>query len=372
MTDDSIPRCIIIIVLIAAGGVLSGAGNAIDNCSHTRIKTLADEGNAAARRVAEILAHKETTTVTLVTAINILYVTATAMSAVLASELSGPAGAAASAVVLALFVFVSAETIKKNIAHSGSDRYAMIMSLPVKMLSVLFIPVTALFLLLREWPKEMTRHRDKKAEDPELTEKTEKTETEEKFQNFIEIAGKEGVLEPGIKQILYSAVEFGDLRASDVMTKREYITALDAALPEEQIRELLLKAEYSRLPVFRGDIDHITGILQQRDYLGCLFGGQSKPAAEKIAAQPYIVPPDIKLISLFEEMTHRRSHMAVVSGAAGMTLGIVTMDDILGKIIGENPSDEEKNQIPDIRGEAVRSDCEKTQNNRAAQTAVSA
>ncbi len=372
MTDDSIPRCIIIIVLIAAGGILSGTGTAIDNCSYTRIKTLADEGNAAARRVAEILAHKDITTLTLVTAINILYVTAIAMSAVLAAELSGPAGAAASAVVLALFVFVSAETIKRNIANSGSDRFAMIMSLPVKILSMLFIPITALFLLLRELQKGMTRHRDKKAAASESIEKTEKTETEEKFQNFIENAGKEGVLEPDIKQILYSAVEFGDLRAGDVMTKRENITALDAALPAEQIRGLLIKAEYSRLPVFRGDIDHITGILRQRDYLGCLTGGQSEPAPEKIAVQPYRVPPDIKLISLFEEMSHRRSHMAVVSGPDGTTLGIVTMEDILGKIIGENPADREKTKIPDIRGEAVRPDHEKPHDHRTAQTAVSA
>ena len=108
MAGDSIPRCILLIVLIFAVGVFS-------YCNRTRMKTLAGEGSAAAKRVAEILAKYDKNIVTLLIIINIIYVTAAAVSTVLAIGLSGPAGSVVAMVVLTLFVFPISETIHKNV-----------------------------------------------------------------------------------------------------------------------------------------------------------------------------------------------------------------------------------------------------------------
>lgn len=325
MTDDSIPRCILLIALILGGGVFSGAETAFSYCNRARMKTLAGEGSAAAKRVVEILADYDKTIVTLLIVINILRVTAAAVSTVLAIDLIGSVGSVAATVVLTLFVFLVGETIPKNFAHVNSDSYAMSVSLLIKLLSFLLTPVSAVFTFTGNILKKVLRRSEK---TPKLT--------EDEFQTLIENVEDENVLEPVEKRIICSAIEFGDLRAGDVMTVRENIRAVNIALSPDRIREKIIDEKYSRLPVYRGDLDHIVGVVQMRDYLGCLLNSEKAPALDKILLQPYRVPPDMKLASLFEGMSHRRSHLAVVTGIGGATLGVVTMNDILKEIIGES------------------------------------
>lgn len=305
--------------------MFSGAETAFSYCNRARMKTLAGEGSAAAKRVVEILADYDKTIVTLLIVINILRVTAAAVSTVLAIDLIGSVGSVAATVVLTLFVFLVGETIPKNFAHVNSDSYAMSVSLLIKLLSFLLTPVSAVFTFTGNILKKVLRRSEK---TPKLT--------EDEFQTLIENVEDENVLEPVEKRIICSAIEFGDLRAGDVMTVRENIRAVNIALSPDRIREKIIDEKYSRLPVYRGDLDHIVGVVQMRDYLGCLLNSEKAPALDKILLQPYRVPPDMKLASLFEGMSHRRSHLAVVTGIGGATLGVVTMNDILKEIIGES------------------------------------
>lgn len=107
MTDDSIPRCILFIMLIFAGGLFSGVETAFAYYNRTRMKTPAGESDVAERHNAVIIVKHERTNITLLIVIS---VTAIAMSAVLAISLLGPAGSVAATIVMALFVFLTGET----------------------------------------------------------------------------------------------------------------------------------------------------------------------------------------------------------------------------------------------------------------------
>jgi CBS domain containing-hemolysin-like protein len=161
----------------------------------------------------------------------------------------------------------------------------------------------------------------------------EPTITGDEFQAIVETIEDEGILEPQESRIIRSAVEFSDICAKDVMTPREDIVALDIRFANEKIRDIVLNEKFSRIPVYRGNIDNIVGVIMAKDCL--LSMRKNKPIAlEKIISKPYIVSPDKPIDALFEDMCRFRKHLAVIADK-GKTLGIVTMEDILEVIVGE-------------------------------------
>lgn len=322
--DDSIPRCILLAGLIISGGVFSGAETAFSYCNRTRLKTLAAEGSKSAARVTAILNKYDKTIVTLLIIINILHVTAASVSAVLAIELFGDYGSVISTVALTIIVFLFSETIPKNIAKANSDAYAMAITPLIMLLSFIFTPISAVFTFIGNLLKKALRRGEKAP-----------TMTEDELSMVIENVEEEGVLEPEESRIIRSAIEFGDLRAKDVMTARDEVVAADLSMSGDELRALILDVKYSRLPLCDGNLDNIVGVLQTSDYLSALLGNPDARSSDYIVS-PFRVPPDLKLNPLFEGMTRRRTHLAVVIGIGGVTMGVVTMEDILREIVGDS------------------------------------
>ncbi len=323
-------RLIVILILVIAGGIFSGAETALSYCNRTRLKTLAADGNRAAARVTAVTEKYDKAIVTLLIVINIIHVTCASVSTVLCVSLFGEAtGSAVSTVALTLIMFLFSETIPKNIAKANSDSFAMGISWLVLSLSFVLTPVCALFTFMSNILKKLLSRGEKA---PSMT--------EDEFSDIIESVEEDGVLEPEESKIIRSAIGFGDLRARDVMTAREDIVAVEHSIPKDELRTLLLGTKYSRLPVYNADMDKITGVLQSIDYIEATLRGGDAPSIDEFSLPPYRVPPDIKLNPLLEGMTRRHMHLAIVTGIGGVTLGVVTMEDILRELVGESADDD--------------------------------
>lgn len=352
---DSIPRCILLAALVIGGGIFSGAETAFSYCNRTRLKTLAGEGNKSAARVTGIMNSYDKTIVTLLVVINIIHVTAASVSTVLCIDLFGPqSGSVISTIALTLIVFLFSEAIPKNIAKANSDSYAMGVSWLILALSVVLTPVSAVFTFMGDGLKKLFRRGEKA---PSMT--------EDEFSEVIENVEEEGVLQPEESRIIRSAIEFGDLRAHDVMTAREDIIAVNANDDPQKVRDVLLGCKYSRVPVCGTEeapdghytaavsgIDNIIGILHSNDCLEDYITGGGLQI-EKFMLPVYRVPPDMKLNPLFEGMTRRRMHLAVVTGVGGITLGVVTMEDILREIVGESLDGDDDPDAPERKAAVV-------------------
>lgn len=129
--DDSIPRSILLVfALILTGGFFAGSETAFSFCNEVRMRTLADDGNRRARRVVRILDDFDRTVVTLLIAINTIYILAASIATTAAVSKMGNVGSVVATVVTTLCVFLFAETIPKNIARTNSDAYALFVALP--------------------------------------------------------------------------------------------------------------------------------------------------------------------------------------------------------------------------------------------------
>lgn len=338
--DSSIPpRCIALIVLILVGGFFSGAETAFSYCNRIRIKTLAEEGNRAAKRVVRITEDFDRMLVTVLVMINILHVLASSMATVLAVSLlpqNAELAALISTVVMTVVVFFVSENIPKSFARENCDRYALFSSPVILALMVLLTPVSFFFTKLGDLFKKILRVEKK---DPAIT--------EDEFSDIVEQVEDEGLLEPQESQIIQSAVSFADVQVKDIFTPVEEVACVERGWDTDEIVDYLQDNPFSRVPVYDHDYSHVVGILQTKEYLTAYLNREDEAELElRDFMQPvYFVKPDLNLDALFESMGRRRSHFAVVAKNDAM-LGVVTMEDLLENLVGEIYDEDEPAEAP--------------------------
>jgi len=169
---------------------------------------------------------------------------------------------------------------------------------------------------------------------------------------LIDAGAEEGILEEDDRKLIQSVVAFGDKTVREVMTPRPNIVAFPADRTLEDLRQLVINEQYSRIPVFDGSIDNITGFvhvrdmfeLDQREREGRLVGELARPIS--------LVPESKPVDELLREMQQNGAHMAVVIDEYGNTAGLVTLEDLVEEILGEIRDEHEPGQdlAPDARG----------------------
>ena len=136
------------------------------------------------------------------------------------------------------------------------------------------------------------------------------------------------------KDILEGIVRFSNINAIDIIRPRINIIALDIEDSFDQVKEIVIEHGYSRLPVYRDNLDTIEGILYVKDLLAHLKEPQDFQW-QALLRPAYFVPETKKINDLLEEFQVKKVHMAIVVDEYGGTSGIVTMEDILEEIVGE-------------------------------------
>ena len=122
--------------------------------------------------------------------------------------------------------------------------------------------------------------------------------------------------------------------AYDILTPRVDMTAINIEDEPEKIKEIIMKERFSRIPVYKDNIDSIIGVLHSRDYLEALLSG-CEPDLKNLIQPAYFIYRSKKLSALLADFKHKKLHFAVVTDDYGGTLGIVTMEDLLEQIVGD-------------------------------------
>jgi putative hemolysin len=157
----------------------------------------------------------------------------------------------------------------------------------------------------------------------------------EEIEALIEAGAEEGLIEEGDRKLIHSVVAFGEKVIRDVMTPRPSIVGINEEASLEDLRQLVIHEQYSRIPVYRDDIDSIIGFVHVHDVLEV---DESQRACKKVKelVRPIRLVPETKSVKvLLEDMRENRQHMAVVIDEYGHTAGLVTMEDMLEEILGE-------------------------------------
>jgi putative hemolysin len=174
---------------------------------------------------------------------------------------------------------------------------------------------------------------------------------EEEIRAFIDVGKEEGILEKDQAPLVQLAVEFGDKVAGDIMTPRTEIVAIEISSSMAQLKQLMIRTKYSRIPVYRESIEAIVGMVYLKDMLAvwdCSQQSAIRTSLESLMRPIQFVPETKRVADLLTELQHQASHMAMVVDEYGGVAGLVTIEDILEEIAGEIHDEDEVGEMLQI------------------------
>ena len=179
---------------------------------------------------------------------------------------------------------------------------------------------------------DRSRRKDQVADDGE---EEEENDDSGDLQALIDVGEAEGILEEEEGELIHSIIEFGDTRVSEVMAPRPDIVALPVTATVREARDVILESKYSRLPVYRDQIDNVEGMIYVRDLLLSWAEGREDENIKPLIRSVFFVPETKPVAELLEEMQKAHVQLAMVIDEYGGICGLVTVEDILEEIVGE-------------------------------------
>jgi len=228
-------------------------------------------------------------------------------------------------VAVTVLLLVCAEVTPKLFAAAHADRTALLLAWPLERFIRLMRPLTwgltsASRLIMRLLGERRL------ARSPLIT--------EEELRVMIEMGREAGVVAEHERRMLHRIFEFDDTLVRDVMIPREAMVAVEITQPPEAILDVLVEEGHSRLPVYRGSLDHIEGIIYARDLLA-VWRHRGLFAVPDLLHPAYYVPATQRVAELLSDFQRMKIQMAIVQSPQRTTLGLVTIEDLIEEIVGE-------------------------------------
>lgn len=240
--------------------------------------------------------------------------------------------------VLTLLILVVSEIIPKTIGATHWKALAPFTSLVLVPLVTLMWP---LVVASRGLTRLFTRH------EPETT------VDREEFAAFTDLASKEGVLDRAESSVLRSLMHFKELRGADIMTPRTVLLAHDENDTVASVTNLESQIPFSRIPVYRGQIDQITGYVLKHDILLALSRDEHDRPLSELKREIVAMPQSTPLPAILDSMLRHREHIVLLVDEFGGCAGIVTMEDVVETLLGVEIVDE-TDESPDMQALARR------------------
>ena len=321
MDSDSI-SLIIIVACIIMSAYFSATETAFSSLNRIRVKNMADKGNRKAALVMKLSDNYDILLSTILIGNNIVNITSASLATVLFVKMLGDdIGPGVSTAVTTVIVLIFGEISPKSIAKESPESFALFSAPLLNVFTKVLSPFNFLF---GQWKKLLS-----------LVFKTreDSTITEEELLTIVDEARQEGEIDEQESSIIRSAIEFSELEAVDILTPRPDVVALPVDCTKEEMAKTFAETGFSRIPVYEEDIDHIVGIVYQKDFHNRVCNTDREIAS--IIRPALYITEGKRIGELLKELQKKKSHIAVVLDEFGGTIGIVTMEDILEELVGE-------------------------------------
>ncbi len=320
---QNIVLLIVVIICILLSGYFSATETAFTAINKIRLRAKADDGDKGAKRVLKLSDNYDRLLTTILIGNNVVNILASSLFTLLLTKLIKDEGLATtlSTVILTVVVLIFGEITPKTLAKEFPEGFARFSAPVISVLAWILFPFTFLFGLWKKLMLKIFKHREDNAI------------TDDELKIMVEEAEQEGGINAQESDLIRSAIEFNDLEAKDILVPRVDVVAIDCKTPLEEVDKIFLETRYSRLPVYKDTVDNIIGILHEKDFIKQRLDG--KFSLEKASKPAVFVVSTTKISAVLQQLQKNKSHMAVVSGEFGDTVGIITMEDILEELVGE-------------------------------------
>jgi CBS domain containing-hemolysin-like protein len=315
-----------LLILLGLSIFFAFCETSFSSLSRIKIKNMAEKNRktrkaAQARLVLKLLDSYDKLLSSILIGNTIVNVVSSALATMFFIGLFGAKGVSIASVVVTVMVLIFGEISPKTLAKESPEITALRAAPLLRFFTIIFAPLN---YLASAWRNIIVRIFPANA-DRQIT--------EDELLTFVEEVRQEGGINRHEEQMIRQAIEFDDITAAEIMTPRMDMAAISEADTAGHIEKLFEDTGFSRLPVFRDNIDSITGVMLFKDFHHEVIKKGKSPLA--IIKPAVLVTKTMKISRLLHTLQEKKSQMAVVVDEFGGTLGIVTVEDILEELVGE-------------------------------------
>ena len=311
---------LLFVACLLLSAFFSGSEVALISITRAQVRTLVNEGRKGAERLAAVKDAPNHFLITILIGNNIVNVAAASIATAITISIFGDIGVGIATFVVVILLLFFGEIGPKMYATRHTEKMAIAVSGPILVLSRIFSPLVVLI-------EKVTGRLGVSVAEPAVT--------EEEIREWIEVGKEEGTIEQEEREMLYSVLEFGDTIAREIMTPRVDVALVEDTDSLESALRLFNETGFSRIPVYREQVDNIIGVLNVKDVFSALMSGNKNIPIKDVMYDPFLVPETKKIDDLLKELQVRKVQMAVVLDEYSSFVGIVTVEDILEELVGD-------------------------------------
>lgn len=357
-------KIIILVIFLILSAFFSSSESALFSLSKMYRKKLENAKGISKRLIPKLLRNPQQLLITILLGNTIVNITFASISVVIALQISENFNLISQSLAITIeillvtgIILVFGEILPKTFAIQFAEKYSTIISVPIWTFKIVLFPIVKILEMIAYI---FTYNKKYQLIDSEL-----KVTTED-IKNIVKDTNPELIdIQKEEREMLNSAFEFSDTKVKEVMTPRVDVTAVEIEDGIETLINTIKQSGFSRIPIYRGNIDNIIGLVYSKDIILNLdvntknlsVEGQStsiKPVSKMrikdIIRSCYFIPENMKLSYLLSYFRKNKIHMTVVVDEYGGTSGLVTLEDVLEEIVGEilDETDVEKIDIKKI------------------------
>jgi CBS domain containing-hemolysin-like protein len=329
-------KLLAIVILLLFSGFFSSSEISFFSLSRVRLRRRKIRRGSGFKYVVNLLKAPSTFLTTVLVGNEIVNISISVVAAALVYSLakdivSRPFLPFCSMAVTVPVLLLFGDLIPKTIAIKFPEKIALFNSYPLYLFSTIIAPLrnmlnSAAKVFIGLFVKDPTKQPlDSVSIDEDI------------FRSMVDVGSREGIIEPGERELIHRALHLDDIYISRIMTPRDRIVAVPIDISEEAFVGIIETEKLSRYPVYEKDIDHIAGFVHAKDLLRLRSAARRKKplTIKSILRKPTFVHEGRNALSVLLQFQQNKTHIGIVVGNKGETVGTVSLEDILEELFGE-------------------------------------
>ena len=325
---------LLLLLSLALSAFFAGAETALFSLGRIDLARMREAGDRRGALIRGLKAQTPKLLATILIGQNLFVSSASALATAIAANWLGEnVGLPVAILFSTIVLFVFAEMMPKAIGAASPVSISRAVAIPVTWMMRLLSPIATVCVRLTTRALRLVGIKERM---PQLT--------EEEMRGVINLGADEGLIHGEERRRLHKVLEFGDKTVRDICVPRTRVVALPDTARFADLKLVLREHKLSRLPIYRGTLDNVVGILHAKDLFDLTDEQEAHFRIVDYIDPPFLVPEFKPAQELFREMGRRRQHMAIVVDEFGGTAGIVTIEDAIEALLGpiQDEFDEEE------------------------------
>ena len=290
--------------------------------SEAKIKNYVEERKTGAKKALFCVEHFDRTLTTLLVGNNIVN---TALSTFALTFFMGFIRTGnlelISTAIITIVLLIFGEITPKTIGKKYNDKLVLFLAPIIYVISYILLPISIIFMGIQ---KIFT---GKKNNDSQVN--------ESELETILDTMVEDGEIEDDEHEYIKNVFDLNDRTVEEIMVPRVDMVAIEDTTSIDEVKNIFIREQYSRIPVYHEDKDHIIGIIYERDFFEAMAKNIELKNVKQLMRNVLFVNKKMTVDALIKTLQESKTHMAIVSGEYNDTLGLVTMEDALEEIVGE-------------------------------------